>query len=49
MIKNKKKYTKQAQIEISILNNIRKLDPKGYSGIVEIHGSFIFRKHQVLY
>lgn len=47
MIKNKKKFTKQAQIEINILNTIKKLDPNGYSGIVEIQDSFIFRKHQV--
>ena len=47
MIRNKKKYAKQAQIEISILKTVRKLDPKGFSGIVEIQDSFVFRKHQV--
>ena len=48
MIKNRKKHTRQAQIEINILNTIKSADPEGFAGIVRIKDSFIFRQHQVI-
>jgi len=47
IIKNKKRYYNQAQIEIKILLGIRENDPENLSNIVKIKDFLRFRSHMV--
>lgn len=47
IIKNKKRYYNQAQIEIKILLAIRENDPENISNIVKIKDFLRFRNHMV--
>jgi len=47
IIKNKKRFNYQANIEIQILDYIKKHDVKKKGNIMEILDSFVFRKHIV--
>lgn len=45
IIRNKKKFEYQANIEIKVLNDIKENDPKDKSNIIKIINHFTFRKH----
>jgi dual specificity tyrosine-phosphorylation-regulated kinase 2/3/4 len=45
VIRNKKKFIYQANVEIKILKDIKKNDPKDKSNIIKILDNFIFRNH----
>jgi dual specificity tyrosine-phosphorylation-regulated kinase 2/3/4 len=45
IIRNKKKFTYQANVEIKILKDIRQNDSKDKSNIIKILESFNFRNH----
>lgn len=45
IIRNKKRFTMQAKIEVQILAHLRKNDPKGVCGVVQMLDSFSFRSH----
>jgi len=47
IIKNKKRFTQQALVEIDILRHLRKADEEGNGNIVHIQSSFSFRNHIV--
>ena len=47
IIKNKSKFNSQAKVEVEILEFIKNFDLEKTSNIIEIQGSFIFRKHMV--
>ena len=47
IIKNKKRFTQQALVEIDILRHIRKADEESEGNIVHIQSSFSFRNHIV--
>lgn len=48
IIKNKKRFTHQALVEIDILRHLRKADEEGNGNIVHIQSSFSFRNHIVI-
>lgn len=45
IIKNKTKFTEQAQTELKILHNLLQNDKKNQFGLVHIRKSFVFRNH----
>eukprot|EP00742_Colponemidia_sp_Colp-10_P022742 GILJ01026936.1.p1 GENE.GILJ01026936.1~~GILJ01026936.1.p1 ORF type:complete len:391 (-),score=20.51 GILJ01026936.1:132-1304(-) len=45
VLRNKKKFHQQAQVEIKVLQHLRHRDPDGKYGIVQIHDTFTFRSH----
>jgi hypothetical protein len=48
IIKNKKRFTQQATVEVDILKHLRKKDENNTSNIVHIQSSFNFRNHIVI-
>lgn len=47
LVRNRQKYTKQAQIEIEILNYVRNSDPNATKNLVLAKDSFRWREHTV--
>ncbi|KAG8344707.1 Protein kinase domain [Trypanosoma vivax] len=45
VIRNKKRFTTQAKVEVQILNHLKKGDPTGMFGIVQMLDHFYFRNH----
>ncbi|RNF15129.1 serine/threonine-protein kinase HSL1,negative regulator of Swe1 kinase [Trypanosoma conorhini] len=45
IIRNKKRFLSQAKIEVQILSHLRRGDPNGIYGIVQMLDSFTFRSH----
>ncbi|ESO11036.1 hypothetical protein HELRODRAFT_97197 [Helobdella robusta] len=45
MVRNEKRFHKQAQEEIRILNNLKRLDKDSKHNVVQILDNFIFRNH----
>ena len=45
VLRNKKKFHQQAQVEIKVLQHLRHRDPDGKYGIVQILDTFTFRNH----
>ncbi|EKF31901.1 serine/threonine protein kinase, putative,protein kinase, putative [Trypanosoma cruzi marinkellei] len=45
IIRNKKRFMTQAKIEVQILSHLRRGDPNGIYGIVQMLDSFTFRSH----
>ncbi|KEG11632.1 serine/threonine protein kinase [Trypanosoma grayi] len=48
IIRNKKRFTAQAKVEVQILMHLRKGDPVGQYGIVQALDSFSFRSHMCI-
>ena len=48
IIRNKKRFHQQAQIEIKILSHLRHRDPEGKYGIIRLLDTFVFRSHVCL-
>jgi dual specificity tyrosine-phosphorylation-regulated kinase 2/3/4 len=45
IIRNKRRFQRQAQVEATILSTLKKSDPADQAGIVRIYDSFTFRSH----
>ncbi|OMJ86245.1 hypothetical protein SteCoe_12310 [Stentor coeruleus] len=45
VVRNKKRFNKQAMVEIKILQTLRENDIKGKNHVVKIKNYFVFRKH----
>ncbi|CBH17231.1 dual-specificity protein kinase, putative [Trypanosoma brucei gambiense DAL972] len=45
IIRNRKRFTAQAKIEVQILSHLKKGDPSGIYGIVQMIDNFTFRSH----
>lgn len=45
IIRNKRRFQRQAQVEVSILSTLRNADPSDQAGIVRVYDSFTFRSH----
>lgn len=48
IIRNKKKFHQQAQVEIRVLTHLRDRDPEGKYGIIRMMDTFVFRNHVCL-
>jgi hypothetical protein len=48
-VRNRQKYSKQAQIEIDILNYVKANDPNMNKNLVEVKENFTWRQHTVTY
>eukprot|EP00906_Rhabdomonas_costata_P000551 RCo000705 len=48
IIRNKRRFHHQAQVEIQILEHLRKHDPEGRNNVVRVEESFYFRNHLFL-
>lgn len=45
IIRNRKRFMTQAKVEVQILAHLRKNDPSGAYGVVQMLDSFVFRSH----
>ena len=48
ILKNKKSFHRQGEIEINILQILKENDPENHKGVVKLKNNFIFRNHIVL-
>ena len=45
IIKNKKRFHKQALVEVKLLDHLKRADPNDIKHIVRIYDHFLFRNH----
>eukprot|EP01138_Halocafeteria_seosinensis_P016359 gb/GECG01016690.1/.p1 GENE.gb/GECG01016690.1/~~gb/GECG01016690.1/.p1 ORF type:complete len:656 (+),score=71.87 gb/GECG01016690.1/:1-1968(+) len=45
IIRNKRRFHKQAKVEVQLLTTLQENDPQGLSNVIPVHNNFTFREH----